>query len=110
MTTEIFPASRWTRGNRFFPNQIEVTDTSVTLRMRSWISRNEMSIPLMRVASVSIHSGLIWSDLLIESTGGGMPLTSHGHRKEDALRIKELIARAQNAHAGTSLPDGPSRA
>jgi hypothetical protein len=50
----------------------------------------------MRVASVRIHSGLIWSDLLIESTGGGDPLTSHGHRKEDALRIKELIARAQN--------------
>jgi hypothetical protein len=101
MTTETFPASRWTKGNRFFPTQIEVSDTAVTQRKRSWFSRNEMSIPLMRVASVRIHSGLIWSDLLIESTGGGDPLTSHGHRKADALRIKELIARAQNGEART---------
>jgi len=56
------------------------------------------------VASVRIHTGLIWSDLLIESTGGGDPLASHGHPKADALRIKELIARAQNGQArGPSL-------
>jgi hypothetical protein len=99
MTTETFPASRWTKGNRFFPAEIEVTDTAVTQRKRSLFSRNEVSIPMMRVASVRIHSGLIWADLLIESTGGGDPLTSHGHRKGDALRIKELIALAQNGEA-----------
>ena len=96
MPTETFPASRWTQGNRLFPTQIEVSATAVTRRKRSWFSRNEMSIPLMRVASVRIHSGLFWSDLLIESTAGGDPLASHGHRKGDALRIKDLIEQAQN--------------
>jgi hypothetical protein len=98
MTTETFQASRWTKGNRLFPTIIEITDTSVTRRKRSWFTRNEMSIHLLRVASVRIDTGLLWSDILVESTGGTDPLTSHGHRKKDALRIKELIERAQTGH------------
>ena len=100
MTTETFPASRWTKGNRLFPTWIEVTDTAVTRRKRAWFSRNEMSIHLQRVASVRIDTGLFWSDIIIESTGGSDPLVSHGHRKADALRIKELIEQAQTRHLG----------
>jgi len=33
----------------------------------------------------------MWSNILIESSGGTDPLASHGHRKADAVRIKELI-------------------
>jgi len=95
MATETFQASRWTKGNRLFPTTIEITDTAVTCSKRSWFSRNEMSIHLMRVASVRIATGLFWSDILIESTGGGDPIASHGHTKQDALRIKELIEQAQ---------------
>jgi hypothetical protein len=95
MATESFRASRWTRGNRLFPTWIDVTDTTVTRRKRSWFSRNEMTIHMSRVASVRIETGLLWSDILVESTAGTDPLTSHGHRKKDALRIKELIERAQ---------------
>jgi len=98
MSVEIFRASRWTKGNRLFPTEIEVTATAVTRRKRSWFTRNEMTIHLLRVASVRIDTGLLWSDLLIESTGGTDPLTSHGHRKRDALRIKELIEASQTSH------------
>jgi hypothetical protein len=100
MPTESFQASRWTKGNRLFPTWIEVTDTAVTRRKRAWFSRNEMSIHLQRVASVRIDTGLFWSDIIIESTGGSDPLVSHGHRKADALRIKELIEQAQTRHLG----------
>jgi hypothetical protein len=95
MPTETFQASRWTKGNRLFPTIIEITDASVTRRKKSWFSRNEMTIHLSRVASVRIDTGLFWSTILIESTGGADPLTSRGHRKKDALRIKELIEQAQ---------------
>ena len=95
MSTETFYASRWTKGNRLFPTCIEVTDTTVTRRKRSWFTRNEMTIHLQRVASVRIDTGLFWSDLLVESVGGADPLTSHGHHKKDAIRIKDLIERAQ---------------
>ncbi len=95
MSTETFIASRWTKGNRLFPTRIEVTETAVTRRKRSWFSLNEMSIHLLRVASVRIDTGLLWSDIIIESTGGTDPLTSHGHKKKDAIRIKALIEAAQ---------------
>ena len=100
MTTETFQASRMTRGNRLFPTILEVSDTAVTRRKRSWFTRNEMTIHLLRVASVRIATGFFWSDILIESTAGTDPLTSHGHRKRDALRIKELIEQAQTRQLG----------
>jgi len=95
MPTEIFRASRWTRGNRLFPTSIEVSDKAVTRRKRSWFSQDEMSISITKVASVHIKTGLVWSEILIESSGGTDPLASHGHTKTDALRIKELIENAQ---------------
>jgi hypothetical protein len=96
MTTETFHASRWTKDNHLFPTVIEVTDTAVVRRKRSWFSVNEISIHLSKIASVRIDTGLAWSDLLVESTGGSDPLTSHGHTKADARRIKELIEAAQS--------------
>lgn len=98
MATERFTASRWTRGNRLFPTVIEVTETAVVRRKRSWFTRNEMSIHLQRVASVHIETGLLWSDLRIESNGGGDDIESHGHTKAHARRIKELIEAAQGRH------------
>ena len=95
MPSEIFKASRWTRGNFLFPTYIEVTDKAVIRHKRSWFSRDEISISISKVASVHIKTGMIWSDILIESTGGTDPLASHGHKKADARRIRELIETAQ---------------
>jgi hypothetical protein len=99
MPTEIFHASRWTRGNRLFPTMIEVSDKAVTRRERTLFRRDEMSISISKVASVRIRTGLIWSDILIESSGGTDALTSHGHTKADAVRIKDLIEAAQAEQA-----------
>ncbi len=103
MPPETFRASRWTRGNLLFPTSIEVSDRAVTRRKGSWFSQDEMTISLSKVASVHVHTGLVWSDILIESSGGSDPLKSHGHRKSDALRIKELIEKGQ-ADLGRSEP------
>jgi hypothetical protein len=94
--SELFQASRWTKGNHLFTTVIEVTDAAVIRRKRSWFSVNEISIHLSKVASVRIDTGVFWADLLVESTGGSDPLTSHGHRKADARRVKELIEAAQS--------------
>src|SRR5882724_10008422 len=92
---EIFKASRWTRGNFFFPTYIEVSEKSVTRRKRSWFRMDEMSMSISKVASVHIKTGLIWSEILIESSGGSDPMARHGHTKADAHRINELIENAQ---------------
>lgn len=105
---ETFKASRWTKGNRLFPTVIEVSETAVVRRKRTWFTKNEMSIHLQRVASVRIETGLCWSDILIESTGGTDPISSHGHKKKHALRIKELIEGSQTAHL-KAPEEGPSK-
>ena len=95
MVSETFKASRWTRGNFLFPTVIEITETAVLRRKRSWFRKDEMSISLSKVASVHLRTGIFWADILIESTGGTDPLTSHGHRKADALRIRDMIQALQ---------------
>jgi hypothetical protein len=95
MSSETFKASRWTRGNFLFPTVIEVTDKAVVRRKRSWFSRDEISISITKVASVHIKTGIVWANILIESTGGTDPLASHGHKKADARRIRELIEESQ---------------
>ena len=99
MASEIFKASRWTRGNFLFRTVIEVTDKAVIRRKRSWFSMDEMSISIFKVASVHIKTGLFWSEILIESTGGTDPFKSHGHSKKDAQRIKQLIEEYQASPA-----------
>ena len=95
MESEIFKASRWTRGNHLFRTIIEVTDTAVIRHKRSWFSKDEMSISISKVASVHIKTGIFWSDILIESSGGSDPFASHGHTKADAQRIRALVEEAQ---------------
>jgi hypothetical protein len=107
---ESFAASRWTHGNHWFPTVLEVTDTAVVCRKRTLFSNNEISIHLQRVASVHIRTGFFWSDILIESTGGTDPIASHGHRKADAVRLKDLVEQAQRgALTERAGEEGPTR-
>ena len=99
---ETFSASRWTRGNVFFPTRIVVTPLHVSRVKRHLFGRTEESIAISQVASVEISTGIIWSEISIESTGGADPITSHGHRKHDAVRIRELIETYQAGRANVS--------
>ncbi|HEV3305990.1 MAG TPA: PH domain-containing protein [Candidatus Sulfotelmatobacter sp.] len=90
-SAETFKASRWTQGNFFFPTRIVVSPLRVSRVKSRWFGRNEESIPTSKVASVHISTGVFWAEILIESTGGTDPITSHGHRKKDAQRIRDLI-------------------
>ena len=100
MDSEIFRASRWTSGNHLFPTIIEVTDQALIRHKRSWFSTDEISISITKVASVHIKTGIFWSDILIESSSGSDPLTSHGHTKADAQRIRALVEEAQGILSG----------
>lgn len=97
---ETFTASRWTRGNVFFPTRIVVTPLHVSRVKRHLFGSTEESIAILQVASVEISTGIIWSEITIESTGGADPITSRGHRKRDAVRIREMIETYQ-ASRGT---------
>ena len=95
--TYVFTASRMTRGNFFFPVRIEVSAERVVRVKPKLIGASEESIPISKVASVNITTGLVWSEIRIDSTGGSNPITSHGHTKADARRIRDLVEGFQRA-------------
>ena len=95
---DVFRASRWSRGNRLFPTQVLITPTSVVHYSPEAVGRKEHSIHIAHVASVSIDTNLLFSNVLIETSGGATPVTCHGHRKADAVRMKQLIERYQTQY------------
>ncbi len=99
---ESFAASRWTRGNLFFPTRIVVSPLHVSRVKPRLFGNTEESIAISQVASVGISTGIIWSQIRIDSTGGADPITSHGHRKRDAIRIRELIENYQVGGGATT--------
>jgi len=51
---------------------------------------------IAHVASVLIDRKLFFSNVLIESSGGTSPVRCHGHRKQDAIEMKQLIEQYQS--------------
>jgi hypothetical protein len=102
---DVFRASRFSAGNFWFPTQVRITPTSVVHVTPQLVGRQEHSIHMAHVASVSVHTHLLFSDVLIETTGGTSTVRCHGHGKGDALRMKQLIEEHQTAYY--RRPDGP---
>ncbi|MBZ5530210.1 MAG: PH domain-containing protein [Acidobacteriia bacterium] len=96
-SSETFSASRWTKGNFFFPTRIAVGPERVLRIKPRFFGSTEESIPMAKVASVQISTGMIWSDIRIDSSGGANPILSHGHSKGDAERIRQLIEHYQQS-------------
>ena len=88
---DVFRASRISAGNHLFPTQVLVTPTSVVQYTPRWIGRQEETIHMAHIASVKIKTGLLLSDVVIETSGGTDPIRCHGHRKRDATAMKDLI-------------------
>jgi hypothetical protein len=106
----VFRASRLSRGNRLFPTQVIISPQSVVHYTPQWIGRHEHSIHIAHVASVRIDTGWFFSDVVIETTGGSGSIQCRGHRKGDAVKMKQLIERYQTAYyrAGPREPGPPA--
>jgi hypothetical protein len=106
---EVFRASRLSKGNRLFPTQVIITPHSVVHYTPQWIGKHEHSIHIAHVASVSIDTGLLFSDVVIETTGGTGAIRCRGHHKGDAVRMKQLIEQYQTAYyrGGAASPPEP---
>jgi hypothetical protein len=95
----VFRASRWTSGNRIWPTQVAVFANRVVRFTPRLFGHFEETIAIDQVASVSVDSGLLFGDVVIETTGGSQPIRCHGHRRRDAAEIRRLITEAQTARA-----------
>ncbi len=105
---DVFRASRISAGNRIFPTQVLITPTAVVQYTPRWIGKREETIHMAHIASVKIETGMMLSDLLIETSGGADPIACHGHRKGDATTMKDLIERYQTDYyrGGAARPVG----
>lgn len=94
----VFRASRLSNGNHLLPTQVVINTRSVIHFQPQWVGRLEHSIHIAHVASVTIDTNLLFSDVYIETTGGAAPIHCRGHRKHDAERMKHLIEEFQSAY------------
>ena len=101
---DVFRASRLSSGNHLFPTQVLITQTSVVQYTPRWIGRLEETIHMAHIASVKIETGLLFSNVLIETSGGSDPIVCHGHGKRDAARMKTLVEQYQTEYYRRGQP------
>ena len=107
--SHVFRASRLSRGNRIFPGQVLVTESSITHLHPQWIGKVEESIHISHVSSIRIDTNILFSDVFIESSGGQNPISCHGHSKREAVEIKKLIEQFQSTFHRREHPLAPAR-
>jgi hypothetical protein len=108
----VFRASRLSRGNWMYPTQVVVTPSSVLHYKPEMVGGREQTIHIAHISSVLIDRNLFFSDVLIETSGGHNPVRCHGHRKRDAVAIKQTIERYQTdyyARPGAHSAEGGGR-
>ena len=108
---DVFRASRLSSGNHLFPTQVLITPTAVVQYTPRWFGKREETIHMAHIASVKIETGMMLSDVFIETSGGTDPVACHGHRKGDAGTMKMLIERHQTDYYRGNVPSpvgGPS--
>jgi hypothetical protein len=101
---DVFRASRLSGGNHLFPTQVLITPSSVVQYTPRWIGKQEETIHMAHVASVKINTGLLFSNVLIETSGGTDPIDCHGHKKGDAVTMKALIEKYQTDYYRGGAP------
>lgn len=103
----VFRASRISSGNHLFPTQVQITPTAIVHHTPRFIGRTEHSIHVAHVSSVRVDTGVIFSDVYIETSGGASPVKCHGHSKRDALEMKRLIEQFQSTYYRQQPPSPP---
>ena len=86
-----FVASRWSGDdNSVFPDRLEIDSTNVTYFKGTIIGYRATIIARDNIASVHRVSGLLFADIVIESTGG-LTVRAKGFKKHDARTIMSLL-------------------
>ncbi len=90
----IFVASRLSgNDNSIFPDRIEIDDVTgdITYYKGTIIGYRKSFVARGSMGGVRISSGLIFADVVIESTGG-MQIRACGFTKKDARQIFALLS------------------
>jgi len=86
-----FQAFRGTQGNVVFPDTIIIEDDTVTLYKQGILNHTNVVISRRSIASVHCRYGVVFCDIVIE-TSGGQHYTLNGFLRSDASQIECLLA------------------
>jgi len=98
---KVYQASRLTLGNLMFPDRLRLEEDAVVFEKRRLVGGEEESIRYEQVASVSVQRGLLFADLLLETTGGSEPVFLNGLWVGQAERAKAQLQARSRLHATT---------
>ena len=88
---DTFIASRISSGdNVVFPDKLEIDKYQVVYYKGTLVGYKTIVIKRHRIASVRVGAGLFFSDVIIESSGGGT-IVARGFLKSDARRIMAIL-------------------
>ena len=93
-----FISSRWTSGNLYFPDMLTLDNDAIIYKKSAIVGSKEEHINYKSVASVKLKNGMIFADLIIETSGGSQSIIIRGLSKQDANKASELIRKVQEAH------------
>jgi len=89
---KIFSASRLIGGNRLFPNEIQIGDSGVTMKIPGLFSSKEETIPYSKISSVNIDCPMVgFSSITITTNTSEGEITSTGFLKDEVVEMKSLI-------------------
>lgn len=86
-----FEASRLSgNDNTIFPDKLEIDAINVTYYKGTMTGYSSTIIARANIASVHIGSGLLFADVVIETTGG-KEVRASGFKKSDARAIMAML-------------------
>ena len=87
-----FTASRLTQGNTVFPITIEIRNGFLSCRKLFVPGLDTVTIPYRSIASVRVVHGILFSDLIVETTGRQV-FRFNGFTHSDAAQMARLLKR-----------------
>jgi len=94
-----YRSSRWTRGNFWFPDYLEILPDGIHFTKARLLGRNEEVMNYQHIASVNVRSGILFSRVRIDSSGGSMPIIINGLGKKDGNAIRQSIFEIQRQNS-----------
>ena len=93
---EIYKSSRWSSGNLFFPDSLEVSSDGILFRKGAMFGSSKEFINYKAVASFRVKNGIFLATISIETSGGSQPIFINGLWKSDAQKIQDSIRSNQS--------------
>lgn len=89
-----YTANRFLGGSLFFPLRLYFLDDRVTIVKPGVFTREERTIAISRVASVSSKIGPVTGTVIVESVGGGEDIIAEGFNRGDIEQFRVLVENA----------------